>query len=307
MKRLAIAGAVGALLCAPTHPAGAQNPTVTAKVVGVSNRQIVSGTIAVVGKGSSPAGVDEVSIDVDNLVTAKEKPSGLTQEADVRYEWNTAIVTGSSQIASNGEYVVRVRATDKAGSTDSASVTILVDNAPSIPSGVSAFVDGATVKVTWATNAEPDIVGYVVERDSGVGFVAVAQTTEPAFAEALDPGSYSYRVTALRKSPSAEGVHASAASAVVTAVVSAPKSSSSGSGGRGPGSKDERPLDVVRHKFSERGLPSGIAISRRARRCRGATMRPSSPTSCRRAGCHSTPPPRTSPRARRGASSLRTG
>jgi hypothetical protein len=93
---------------------------------------------------------------------------------------------------------------------------------------VAAGANGSRVRVSWAANPEPDIVGYVVERDDGGGFVEVARSTKAKLKQTLVPGEYAYRVTAIRSSALSEDGIASAPSEVVAVEVAASAAAGAG-------------------------------------------------------------------------------
>jgi hypothetical protein len=108
------------------------------------------------------------------------------------------------------------------GDTDKASGDVVVDNPPQVPTGLKAVAEGSRVTVSWDANLEPDLTGYVVERDEGSGFVEVATTTSTKLIQRLVPGDYAYRVTAVRSSAvSEDGIDSGPSSATGVTVVAA--------------------------------------------------------------------------------------
>jgi hypothetical protein len=105
------------------------------------------------------------------------------------------------------------------------------------PAGIETVADGSRVTVSWAANPEPDILGYVVERDEGDGYVEVATTRSTKLVQALVPGKYAYRVTAVRSSTQSEDGIRSTSSDAVDVRVAASSSGGAGAvtrlGGRG--------------------------------------------------------------------------
>jgi hypothetical protein len=208
---------------------------------GVGDGQVVEGTIGLHGSASANTGVDNIELSIDGVVVANSRPSGIRQDVDVPYTWDTSISTGSSQIAANGTYTIRVSASANGGGSDSATVSVRVDNPASTPTGVGTTASGDTVTVSWNRNPEPDITGYRVERDGGGGYTNVGEVNGTVFSEQVSPGNYSYRVIALRSSPS-QGARPSAPSGGASVNIAAPASTggngggnSSGGGGNGGG------------------------------------------------------------------------
>ena len=235
MKRTLLALFASAVVIVPVIPAHAQAPGISVSLGGVGDGQIVDGTVGLRGSASASTGVDSIELSIDGVTVASQKPSGIRPEAEVPYTWDTALSTGSSQLAANGSYTVRVSATSNGGGSDSATVSVRVDNPASTPTGVATSTSGDTVTVSWNNNPEPDITGYRVERDGGSGYTGVGEVNGTVFSENVSPGNYSYRVIALRSSPS-QGQRASAPSSGASVNVAAPAASGGGSGSDGSGS-----------------------------------------------------------------------
>lgn len=88
---------------------------------------------------------------------------------------------------------------------------------------VEAEVDGREVTLSWPGNSEPDLLGYVVERDGEpIGEVAAGDTTR--FVDRDPPaagGPVDYRVIAYRQGPDGEVKQVGSAPTAVTAEVPA--------------------------------------------------------------------------------------
>jgi hypothetical protein len=237
VKRALLALFAAAAIVVPVLPAHAQAPGVNVSIGGVGDGQIVEGTVGVHGAASASTGVDNIELAIDGVVVASSRPSGIRQDIDIPYGWNTAISTGSSQIAANGQYSVRVSASANGGGSDSATISVRVDNPAAAPTGVATSSSDDTVTVSWNANPEPDISGYRVERDGGSGYASVGEVNGTVFSEKVSPGDYNYRVMALRPSPS-QGTRASAPSGSAAVNIAAPAPSSNGNGnGKTSGSK----------------------------------------------------------------------
>src|SRR5579883_346058 len=90
------------------------------------------------------------------------------------YTWNTQPTSSP-----NGKYTLSANAADSGlsgGNAPTKSETVLLNNAPSAPTGVTAALNpsaGNTPLVSWKANPEPDISGYEIFR-SGSGASAAA-------------------------------------------------------------------------------------------------------------------------------------
>lgn len=116
----------------------------------------------------------------------------------------------------NGKYEAKVTATSHDpgvfgvgahNTSNSAKREFLVAAPPAPPRDVKATVDPATrtVTLTWKANAEPDLIGYVVQRAKGDGPFAdlgpVSKTANPTYRDvgtAEAGGVYRYQVVAVR-------------------------------------------------------------------------------------------------------------
>ncbi len=257
---------------------------VDASFVNVSDGQVVAESVSLQAKGSSPAGVAKVVMTIDGVTVASVAPSSKKTEVPISFGWNTRTAP-SGGVSRNGRYTVVVQAVDKDGSSDSAKVGVVVDNTPVQPSGLQASISHDQIKVSWSRNPEPDITGYVLERDSGGGFAKLAETDGTSFVDWAEPGHHTYRVIALRSG--ASGNKASSPSAPVSITVDdepAPSASPGGTGGydRTPGttptggttggfpkrsattargnSGSGNKLSVGVDGFAAAGLPSGVAL-----------------------------------------------
>ncbi|MGH2718662.1 MAG: hypothetical protein ACRDJU_08800 [Actinomycetota bacterium] len=121
------------------------------------------------------------------------------------FTWNTQPASSP-----NGKYSLNASATDSgiSGGTQPFTETLLLNNAPSAPTGVSAALNpaaGNTPLVSWKANPEPDISGYEVFRSgsgsSAAAFSAPANVTSYQDTTAPQGAAVSYIVVAVRTSP----------------------------------------------------------------------------------------------------------
>jgi hypothetical protein len=232
MKRLAPALVV-AIVALLTAPAFAQTG-VTARITAPNDGQTVTGTVGVHAEASAGVGVKSVKLFLQDILVGSAEPSNLRQEAGVDYSWDTKnALTGG--LARNGWYTLRVEATANGGATDKQVINVALDDPPQSPTGLDHWVSGQTVSLTWTANPEPDIIGYRVEVSTGDdAWSAVTQTTHTAYSGDVDPGSYEYRVVALRSSPSlAEGRASSPTTPVPLTVQAVGADGTPAKGGRG--------------------------------------------------------------------------
>ncbi|WP_193598113.1 LamG-like jellyroll fold domain-containing protein [Microbacterium sp. YJN-G] len=135
---------------------------------------------------------------------------GTTADFTVSASNQIAEVAGLSHLdaAPAGTWFYRVVAVDAAGNaglaSDAAQASVADVQAPSVPSGVGASVDGSSVMVSWSASSDDvGVVGYQVHRGSSAGFVVsagskVADVTSTSFTDAGRPaGTWYYRVVAV--------------------------------------------------------------------------------------------------------------
>lgn len=244
MKR--IFGLLMLLLVMSMPSIASAGEVVTAKVLDVGQGSRLEGTLTLRGLGTSSAGVKVVELYVGETRVARVEPEGHRESVEATYIWDTTRLPSSGSPSYNGTYRIKARAVAAGGVEDTASVEVNVSNAPAAPSGVNVDVHQHDVTVVWNANFEPDIIGYVIERDSGGGFAVIAEVRSEGrtFWESVDDGTYSYRVSAVRPSGMADGTsRTSAPSAPVSATVGRPAAQepppgtepSSGGGDKGSG------------------------------------------------------------------------
>ncbi|MEA2453045.1 MAG: hypothetical protein QOG04_1755 [Actinomycetota bacterium] len=209
-------------------PAFAQTGA-TAKVTSPNDGQVLTGSVSVGGNGSATAGVKTIKLFIEDTLVASAEPSNLRQNVDVGYSWDTNSFGGG--IARNGWYQVRVELAANGGATDTAKVNVMVDNAPQTPSNFDGYVQDETISLSWSANPEPDILGYRIEVANGGTWTTATEVTGTSYSANLQPGTYQFRVSALRSSPESSNGHASAPSGVTTLTIQPPPTSGGSSGG----------------------------------------------------------------------------
>jgi hypothetical protein len=227
-RAVAVAAVVVAIVAAPMALALA-GPTISATVDAPDDGALVGGTVDIQASAESAAGIKRIEISIDSFGVASKQPSTFQQDATVGYSWSSNDAPDSSSMVPNGRHTITVRAVATGGADDSASIQVDTNNPPVTPAGLDARAEGGDVVVSWSANPEPDLIAYVVERDSGSGYAEVGRVDAPAFRETLVAGEYSYRVAAVRASPvTADGI-SSPATAPVTLSITSPRGGGSGS------------------------------------------------------------------------------
>jgi hypothetical protein len=258
------AAAVAAVIVAAVAAPALAGRTASARIESPADGDVVSGTADINAVGHSVAGIKRIEILVDSWSVASREPANFTRDLRLDYAWDTARWPSDGSLAPNGKHTVVVEVVSLDGDSDKASISVLADNAPAPPAGVRVADARAGVVVKWDANPEPDIAGYVVERDDGDGFVEVARTTTLELRQALVPGTYSYRVTAVRDSSVASGGISSEPSAPETVSVAAARGGGSGavtnlrggrSGPRGRGGTGLGPSSSLAALLSGSSLP----------------------------------------------------
>lgn len=223
-----IAGIVFGLVVGATVPVAAQTG-VTAKVLAPNDGEIVVGTVTVRGEGSAAAGVRSVKLFIEDSLVATKETSEVRQRLEAEYSWSTGGIR-------NGWYQVRVEVAAAGGGSASSHLNVRVDNAPQTPASFSGSVRDQTVSLSWTPNPEPDISGYRIEVLGGDAWSVVTETGSTNYAAEVAPGSYQYRVSALRHSPTMPGGRPSDPTIPVAVTVEAPPPGAvQGGGGSGGG------------------------------------------------------------------------
>lgn len=260
MKRVALA----ALLLLATHAAPAlagPGDAVEVELEGLQRGAVIEGTLDLTAIASSAAGIKRIQITINDQLAKSVEPSGLKQSADLSYGWVTSLQVDSAELAPNGEYVVTATATANGGADGVATGRVIVDNPAATPQGVTSTVTSDGVSLTWDPNPEPDLLGYQIERGSGEEFEILGHTTDTAVVDPVGPGTYSYRVTAIRSSAARSSGRPSAPSTeVLVSIQGDPKGSPDREGLRGADGP-AAPRDLTGAALSApQGLPSGAAL-----------------------------------------------
>jgi hypothetical protein len=141
----------------------------------------------------------------------------------------------AARMLPNGAYELRV-SIEVGRDTQERSLNLTLSVPPTSPSDVRASASGQQVSVEWGRGAEPDLAGYRIERASGSGGWsnrAQLGASSTAFADEPGPGSYRYRVVALR--PDGKGGTYEVTSREVSVTVAEPPRSDASQGGDGNG------------------------------------------------------------------------
>ncbi len=218
MKRVGaiLVALVVTALVAP--PASAQKVT-EVKLLGINDGAVLHGATPLRAQASAASGIKQLRIEIDGYDAAVKQPEGLQQKAETSFDWDTTREIGSSAFARNGQYEIRAFASANSGGSDQVAIEVLVDNPAIAPSGLTAEVDGQAVSLRWDSNPEPDILGYVIERDSGQGPEFASRTSSTAYFEEVGPGDHAYTVKAIRSSAvSSDGIPSLASQPTVAAI-----------------------------------------------------------------------------------------
>ncbi|MDX2000453.1 MAG: CARDB domain-containing protein, partial [Thermoanaerobaculia bacterium] len=117
-------------------------------------------------------------------------------------ERNVGVTDGTlldwQALPADGNYQLRLQASDAAGNTATTVIPIKVDQTPpAAPTGlVAVSPNGLDAELDWNPNSEPDLAGYFVYRD-GVKITPLPVPTNEYLDLGLTEGPYVYTVTAV--------------------------------------------------------------------------------------------------------------
>jgi hypothetical protein len=238
----------------------APGDAVEVELKGIQRGAVVEGTMELSARASSPAGIKKIELAIGGRVVETVNPSGVKQQVDLPYSWVTSMKAGSSEPSPNGEYDIVATATANGGAGAVATTRVIVDNPAATPTGLVAGVTGRGVALSWDANPEPDLVGYQVERSVDGDFEILGETAEPSALDAVGPGTYSYRVTAIRSSAARSSGRPSAPSEPILVSIQG----AAGSPGDNPPGKGTftptRGFKLEEGAIAPRGLPSTAGL-----------------------------------------------
>lgn len=222
MIRKFAAALAGALLVGLASPAFAQAGP-SAKVTNPSDGAVVIGTTGVSGTATASTGVRNAKMFIEDTLVASAEPSNLRQSVDLSYNWDSTTSFGAG-IARNGWYTIRVEVNATGGGSSTSKINVMVDNAPQTPSNFDGYVQDTTATLSWSANPEPDIAAYRIEVDNSGTWSTLTELTGTSYSANLQPGTYTFRVIALRSSPTSPGGSPSAPTNAATLTIQAPPS-----------------------------------------------------------------------------------
>lgn len=253
--------AIFALTMATAAPAFAQTGA-SARVTSPGDGAIVVGSVTTSATGSAGTGVKSIKLFIEGSQVANKEPDDLRTSVDVSHGWDTSPLR-------NGWYQIRVEVVANGGATASSHLNVKVDNAPSTPANLTSTVREQTVVLSWSPNPEPDISGYRVEVAGGDSWTKITETKGTSYAAEVVPGTYQFRVIALRSSPTMPEGRPSDPTAPVSLTVEAPPAPTTYGGGRGAigggdprvygrdGAASTRDVKKTARAFFSRGLSFG--------------------------------------------------
>lgn len=262
MKRILFAAFL-LMASLPVSALAAPGDAVEVELKGVERGAVVEGTLSLTATASSAAGIKRIQISIEGQVVESAEPSGVKQSVDISYGWVSSLQIGSSNLAPNGEYLIVARASANGGGDATSSVGVIVDNPAAVPAGLSARATREGASLMWEPNPEPDILGYRVERGVGAEFEILGQTRETSIVDPVGPGTYSYRITAIRSSAARPEGRPSAPSKDVVVSIQAAAAGKGGSRGDGAFART-RGFVVKDSAIAPKGLPSGASLPGRA-------------------------------------------
>lgn len=149
-------------------------------------------------------GASQIGSAVDATCTGGDCSSDSTWTAG---SFDPASMAPFGGPACNGGYQVQVQVDDGAWSGNA----VRISRPPSAPRDVSVTPGTEQATVSWSAAANPDVVGYRVERRTGGGWQSVAQVgagTRTVTDDDVAAGDVEYRVSTLRGDGLADGAPA---------------------------------------------------------------------------------------------------
>lgn len=232
MKKTALA-LISMLVLGLASPAMAQTGA-GAKINSPGEGAALSGSVSVSGTSTASTGVRTAKLFIDDNLVASASPSNLRTTVDLNYSWDTTQAFGGG-ISRNGWHQIRVETTATGGGSSTSKISVMVDNAAQAPSGLDGYVQDTTASLSWSPNPEPDIAAYRIEIGNAGSWSTATETTGTSHTFSLQPGTYDFRVVALRSSPSLPNGRPSAPSAPVTLTIQSPEAVGGSTGGTGGG------------------------------------------------------------------------
>lgn len=238
----------------------APGDAVEIELSGVQGGAVVEGTMDLVAQATSAAGIKKVELAIGGEVVGTVTPSKVKQDAELSYDWVTSTGTRSTEPAPNGEYDIVAIATANGGADAVATKRVIVDNPAATPTGLTAAVTDDGVELSWDANPEPDLLGYQVERGVDGSFEILGETAQPSTLDAVGPGTYSYRVTAIRSSAARSSGRPSAPSEAILVSIEETAGSPGDSKPEADTFVPSRGFNVKGGSIAPRGLPSGASL-----------------------------------------------
>lgn len=177
-------------------------------------------------------------------------PAGAGQTATC-WSWPASMTysSGGIQWVLNGTYQVTPCSgvTSSGGCNQSADLgptQVQIADAPTSPAGLSASDQLNTITLKWQAGAEPDLVGYVISRNSEAIYTCSTNgfgpgagrpcASPPSFSDSPGTGTWSYQVEAIRFGADTSPAHVVRSDPSTVVASSAPGSASAGVTGAPP-------------------------------------------------------------------------
>jgi hypothetical protein len=225
------------------HPASANN-TLTVAITAPGDGDVLQAPAAITVQASMRGGrVDDLSVSVSPN-RGQPVPAPQTVQGQNR---STVTDTWHPALPANGIYTINATARstetpidlDGQQSAAAVPVTFSLEVPPAPVAGLKAVVDepNRTVKLTWAKNTEPDMVGYSVRRKDGNAFVTLTTQAGTSYTDTLGSrpaATYQYQVIAGRRGAANDAFVVAAPTATSAKVTSEPPTPSTSTPGSDP-------------------------------------------------------------------------